>query len=67
MKISDLLDEGPEIPEHEHVVNEHSVVKWNGGDPVWLCGYMNGECRIITRYAYKEETDGQWKVGGMYP
>lgn len=37
--------------EHEHVVNEFSSVKWNGGDPVFLCGHDGGECRVIVCYA----------------
>jgi hypothetical protein len=57
---------GEPLPAHEHVVNEHSVVKFNGGDPVFLCGHDDGECRIIVRYAEWDETSGTWVPGRAF-
>lgn len=57
--------EADKLPEHVHVVNEHSTVKFNGGNPVWLCGYAEGECRVIVCHAHKM-IDGTWVKGKPY-
>lgn len=57
---------GEPLPSHEHLVNEHSVVKFNGGNTVFLCGYANGECRIIVCHADWDEATERWVPGRPY-
>lgn len=49
--------------EHEHYVDEQSEFKFNGGNPVFLCGYE--DCRVIVAYAVKIGP-GMWEVGERY-
>lgn len=57
---------GEPLPAHEHLVNEHSVVKFNGGNPVFLCGHDSGECRTIVCYAKWDDAAGTWLPGETY-
>lgn len=38
-----------EIPEHEHGVTDQSSLKFNGGNPVLLCG-VEENCQRIVQY-----------------
>lgn len=54
---------GSPKPSHQHVVNEHSQLKFNGGHPVWLCGHDSGRCRIIVCYAEWDHASASWVEG----
>jgi hypothetical protein len=53
------------LPEHVHIVNKYSTMKFDGVKPVWLCGYAEGECSVIVCDAYQLH-DGTWTRGRPY-
>lgn len=55
---------GKPLPGHDHAVTKHSTMKFNGGNPVFLCGH--DDCAVIVCYAKWNPAINGWTQGAPY-